>query len=322
MSDRGPEDDRDEDYSPARYRLPSLEEDEPRQLWRPILLALVVTVLFAGMIWFAYSRGVQEGAERVPPRIAAAEGPVKVRPQDPGGLDVPHQDKLVYDQMGGGAEREGEAIEELLPGPEEPLARPEPAPLPPLGQAAPAPDMVPPANEIPPPALGTAPGTSPDQDLAQGAGQPAAAVPAEAPAQETAEEDEIVEIEVGEDGVPTTIAPPPEAADRPAPEPTPQVALAPPPPAALTPPAMTQGGGAFVQLAAFRDEGGARKAWERIVAEHPDLFADRSLVLVQADVGGTTYYRVRTGPFPSRAAAAEFCAKLKRQGQDCIPAGS
>ena len=72
MSDRGPEDDRDDDYSPARYRLPSLEEDEPRQLWRPILLALVVTVLFAGMIWFAYSRGVQEGAERVPPRIAAA----------------------------------------------------------------------------------------------------------------------------------------------------------------------------------------------------------------------------------------------------------
>jgi cell division septation protein DedD len=101
------------------------------------------------------------------------------------------------------------------------------------------------------------------------------------------------------------------------------VALAPPPPAAVTPPASVQGaGGAFVQLAALRDEAGARSAWSRIVAKHPDLFAGRSLVLVQADVGGTTYYRVRTGPFESRAAAAAFCAKLKRQGQDCIPAGS
>lgn len=319
MSEMRPEDDRDDAYDPAPYRLPSLEE-EPRQLWRPILLALVVTVVFAGMIWFAYSRGVQEGAERVPPRIAAAEGPVKVRPDDPGGLDVPHQDKLVYDQMGGGAEREEDAIEELLPGPEEPLARPEPAPLPPqppLGRTASSPDQMPMLGEIPPPVSGT----SPETGRAQSPGEPTAAETA--PPAGPVQEDEIVEIEVDEDSPPKApAAAPPAREPTPARDAAPQVALAPPPPAAVAPPVTAQGSGAFVQLAAFRDAAGARKAWERMVAKHPDLFAGRNLVLVEADVGGTTYYRVRTGPFESRAAAAEFCATLKRQGQDCIPAGS
>lgn len=77
-------------------------------------LALATVALFAGVVWYAYQTR-ERGGE--PPLIAAEEGPAKVRPEEPGGLEVPDQDKLVYEKAAGEPVAEAE---QLLPPPEEP----------------------------------------------------------------------------------------------------------------------------------------------------------------------------------------------------------
>jgi hypothetical protein len=61
------------------------------------------------------------------PIIEASVGPIKVRPENPGGLEVPNRDKLVYDRMqknlGKGSYKE-RGLERLLPPPEQPMEKP------------------------------------------------------------------------------------------------------------------------------------------------------------------------------------------------------
>ncbi len=106
-------------------------EQPPRRFgrWIPLLAVLVLAALAAGG-WFVYDRLIAEGGEQgPPPLITAEEGPVKVLPEEPGGMEVPNQDKLVYDTFVG--DEEPEELEQLLPPPEEPLdataGGPEPA---------------------------------------------------------------------------------------------------------------------------------------------------------------------------------------------------
>jgi hypothetical protein len=77
--------------------------------------------VFAGSLWFAYQTGLKRGgvitgAADVP-LIRADERPTKVRPEKPGGMEVPDRDKLIYTQKRA-------AVEHLLPPPEKPMPRP------------------------------------------------------------------------------------------------------------------------------------------------------------------------------------------------------
>ena len=120
-----------------------------RGLIASLVLAVVVMAVFAGGLWFAYHQGTQHGgvggtrAADVP-LIRADERPTKVKPEKPGGMDVPDQDKLLYTAKPGGA-----PVEHLLPPPEQPMPRPRraccrrsacrrprPPPVPPAADAA------------------------------------------------------------------------------------------------------------------------------------------------------------------------------------------
>src|SRR3546814_13659211 len=57
--------------------------------------------------------------------IKAEDAPIKHRPEEPGGMDVPHQDKLVFNRLPPGQVEN--QVERLLPPPEEPVAQPEPS---------------------------------------------------------------------------------------------------------------------------------------------------------------------------------------------------
>ena len=92
--------------------------------WQLIIVALATLGGFIAAVWYAYNQGVDDGAPATPPLIRADQSPTKVRPEKPGGLEVPHQDKLVYETLR--PEKPGERVERLLPPPEEPIARPEP----------------------------------------------------------------------------------------------------------------------------------------------------------------------------------------------------
>ena len=90
-----------------------------------------VAVLAASI--YAYDLGFRHGARHAPPLIAADPSPTKAPPDSPGGIEIPHQDKLVYRRLATAREPAATVPETLLPPPEEPLPRPrsEPAPHPP-----------------------------------------------------------------------------------------------------------------------------------------------------------------------------------------------
>lgn len=128
------------------------EEDEGRR--RPLVMLAIVALifLFAGVIFLAYKQGLKQGAEGQPPIIRADNSPIKAEPVNPGGMDIPHQDRTVYDQLSGSGEQpvKGDDTEHLLPRAEEPIAMAVPektapvepapvmsAPVAPVEQAAP-----------------------------------------------------------------------------------------------------------------------------------------------------------------------------------------
>ena len=105
-------------------------------------VALLVMGLFAGGLWFAYVQGMRHASSAVGgggdvPLIRADERPTKVKPDKPGGMEIPDRDKLIYTQK-------RVAVEHLLPAPEKPMPRPTSPPAqaeasPPPAAAAPAP---------------------------------------------------------------------------------------------------------------------------------------------------------------------------------------
>lgn len=110
----------------------------PARSGRRGLLALGAAVMgvaaFAGVIVFAYSRGQHAVHNGAPPLLEADATPTKSRPQDPGGYEVPHQDKMVYERLNSAPAKPG--LERLLPPPEQPLPRPVVSPqVPPLQPA-------------------------------------------------------------------------------------------------------------------------------------------------------------------------------------------
>ncbi len=122
------------------YQLGSMDSDQRAELFaetrdreaRPQFRALLVTGaallvmgLFAGGLWFAYMQGLRHASVGVAdvPLIRADERPTKVKPEKPGGMEIPDRDKMIYTQKRA-------AVEHLLPAPEKPMPRPTASPTP------------------------------------------------------------------------------------------------------------------------------------------------------------------------------------------------
>src|SRR5262245_5706372 len=135
------------------------QEPRPRaRVLRATVVALLVMGLFAGGLWLAYIQGMRHGVSGggggEVPLIRADERPTKVRPDKPGGMEIPDRDKLIYTQKRA-------AVEHLLPAPEKPMPRPTPPSTPAQpGQSLPpatAETAVAPSSAAPSDATATAP---------------------------------------------------------------------------------------------------------------------------------------------------------------------
>ncbi len=284
-----------------------------------IALALVV-VAIAGLgyaAWFGYKTWRAQGSEGLAPIIEADAGPTRVRPEQPGGIVIPHQDRLVLNDLNGGGA--SVSAESLLPPPEEPLPRPQPAVA-----TAPAP--------APAPVAAPAPAPTPAYAPAEAATAPVqtAAVAAPAPPQPAAEVAEIVatppvpepspvavrdaDEKVPAIAVPDQVAqstePAPELITRPAAEADP----------APTPEFVSVGSlmqSHRVQLAAVDSEESARRAWLRYQGLYQDLLGDLSLLVQQVEVNNRTFFRVQGGPLQADS-AGRICQAIKSRGADCL----
>lgn len=122
---------------------------------------------------------------------------------------------------------------------------------------------------------------------------------------------------------PVAIAkPPPAAPEQPAQPIVKPVAVRPPsPPPAPRHEAKAATGGVYVQMASLDSEQAAHSEWQHLRAHWPELFGARSPAVIEADVHNRTFWRLRTGGFPSIGEANDFCAKLRAAGSGCWTVG-
>ncbi len=266
-------------------------------------IALGAVAAFGIGIWFAYDQGVKRGASGAPPLIRADQTPTKVAPENPGGMQVPNQDKQIYERLPGNtAQAPAGGTERLLPPPERPSAAPtqpnvatSPSVTVPNRSTQTVPNQTP---ATPPTTSGVpnrtdAPSATPVQPAP---GQPQPVTPPRSPA-----------------------APTPAPAQTQQPQ-TPAAAPA-PAPAARTVTA-TPGGSARIQLASLKDQAAATATWNalqrRFPAELGGLQPSYERVEI-ADKG--TFIRLQAGPLKDRAEAQAVCSALAAKNQGCIVVG-
>jgi hypothetical protein len=275
--------------------VPSEPEQAPTSPKKIITaaIALGAVAAFGIGIWFAYDQGVKRGASGAPPLIRADQSPAKVAPENPGGMQVPNQDKQIYERLGGNQPAATPGTEKLLPPPERPSAaptqpsnttanavtvpnRPAPAAVP---NQAPVTSSVPNRTDAPSPSTLNAPAAS----------QPVA---------------------------PKTEEKPPAAPAARAPA---QTATA---PAAAPSVTATPGGSAKIQLASLKDQAAATATWNQLQKKFPDVLGGLQPSYEKVEIAGKgTFIRLQAGPLKDRAAAQNACQQLAAKNQGCIVVG-
>src|SRR5262245_33032495 len=128
---------------------PTEEDPPPHRSWMrflPAAIALGAIALFGGVVGYTFMTRGGAGDGTVP-LVRADARPAKIKPDSPGGMEVPHQDKEIYARM---AQTEAPPpppakMERLLPPPEAPMPKPAatPAPPPPVASIPATPDVKP-----------------------------------------------------------------------------------------------------------------------------------------------------------------------------------
>ena len=75
----------------------------------------------------------------------------------------------------------------------------------------------------------------------------------------------------------------------------------------------------LVQLGAFPSEDRAREAWDTLDARFSPYFDGKARVVQEASAGGSTFYRLRVMGFEDLSDARRFCAVLVAENANCIP---
>lgn len=173
-----------QDQDPGEFRAYVRQRNEGARKRSGSGLAIVAAgiAVFGGVVWYAYSQGNRAGTESVAPVLQADTSPTRIKPEQPGGIEVPHQDKLVYGRLNPNAKEPG--VEHLLPPPEEPLARPRPGAKKAATAEADLPEeKAPPPGSVLAPAPAATPAPAPVAEAPKPAPAPQPAAPAAAPAQ-------------------------------------------------------------------------------------------------------------------------------------------
>ena len=328
-----------------------LENKEPRKpgwmtvVYRWLLGIGGVAALVFGGIYAVHSLG---GGTTAPqgdiPLIRAAQGPVKVRPKKPGGLEVPHQHLGIYRKND-----PGEPVEDLLaPRKPAPAAKSAARPKGPAGDAAgptcrPVRTLLADAGQYRRTALRLAaaklaaakPVVSEKAASASVAALPKRAKPAQQARQEKRAKQKKQpprakqakqpkpakrQKQVKQAERPKQVKPakPPK---RPAPKIAPVAAKA---PAGVRKPAAksreaAKAGLFRVQLGAFRTLAKARNHGRGLQRQHRSLLGRLNMVVERVDLGAKgIFYRLRAGPIANKQSARDLCRTLGKRRINCF----
>jgi hypothetical protein len=271
---------------PVRSEYIRMPVRRPVMRRRLMLLALMVGVIggFAAY-WFFGSSGEEVPAE-IP--VIKAEGPVKQRPEKPGGIDIPHQNETVFQQIDTSTPKTTSAVEHLLPPPPVPQDVAATATPPAAPTVAPSPEAAPVAPVTP---VVPQPKDGKLEKLEAPAELPlAAATPSAGSAEKK-----------------------PEASAKPAAKSLETGSI---PKEMFTGEAPAKG--FFVQLGSFPDKKKADSEMARIKKKFAAALGKVNLEVSRADLQSKgTFYRIQGGPY-SDPEARSICAALRSKKAPCI----
>ncbi len=256
-------------------------------------LSVFAGITLAGVVgWFVLSPQYTEESSEIPV-IRRPQTAIKIRPENPGGMDIPNQDKEVYNIV----EKKNvdtTVVENLLPSPETPKL----------------PDIVPEVSDIDENAKDL------DEIVDEVVDEPKAeseSAVTENKNEKVVEQKEEVASSIPEK--PTDILkkedPKTEVkAEAKQPEKTNEKAEVAAP---------ATGGNWQIQLIASKNKAAVEKAWTDLSNRYA-LLKSYNHEIQTSDLGAQgTFYRLRAGAFADKNAAAAACAALKKQGlNDCI----
>lgn len=301
---RGYRDDEEDEALP--WLEPAEPEDEEESggfPYRGLIIVGAAIVALVAVLWFVADWiGGGRTTDNIAavdevPLIQAPEGAYKVRPDDPGGLDV-DADSLTH-SVAEGQDPGGELALDVIP--EEPVPVIPAAPV----QSAPVPEPGTAARvTVPPPAQKVLPAEKVQPKVAEKAlPKPVEKPVAKAPVKEAPKPVQKVETPKP---APKKEAPKPEPA-KPAPV---KVAAAKPEPAKAT-------GSVTVQLGAFNSTASADQVWSKLSGRVGALGGLRKSVQ-PVESGGKMLYRLRAGGIASEAQAGSVCAAVQAAGEQCV----
>ena len=254
-----------------------------------LLVAVAGVALIAAFSWFAY-KWAKAPSSDTPPLIHAELGPYKVSPDHRGGLNIPYQDKLIYNRIGDGAA--ADPAERLLPPPEQPeiiqnnqgnqeqnFDANQNATQQPMYSEMPAPQygVQQPQANVPPPQIK-------QQNIPlqpQVAQQPTSEQPVVDTPKKKAEEKE----DTDEPTVTKTKT------------------------KSVTKSVESLGGNFFVQLATVKSEVAALREWKRLKAKY-SLIKMKSQIKESEMPDGEVVYRLLMGPFTEKVKALKHAVKI------------
>lgn len=304
----------DSDHDYAEY-----EDDVPRRAgWVAVVyrwligIGGVVALVFGG-VYLVYSFGADTagpGPGSVP-LIRAAEGPVKVRPADPGGLEVPNQGLGVYKTID--KAQRGKTVEDMLkPGAPGPSAQQRSHPQGPV--CHPVPTLLADTGLYRLAALNPAAAKPATQKKPATRKQSASAKPAISPKPVVSPK-------------PAVSAKPAERASRPAAKAAPVATGTAATGTAATDSRKVSGKARRaakvrsyrIQIGAFRTQAKARNHGRDLQRKHRSLLGRLNMVVERVDLGAKgVFYRLRAGPFANRQSARDLCRTLGKRRINCF----
>jgi len=306
--------------------------------------ALLSLALLVGLVAWGYEL-TQREVGRVPV-LRAMEGPMRVVPEDPGGLAAAHQGLSVAAVPAEGSVEPPPAQVILAPEPVRLAEADAPLSAPPARRPANATATPPAAEPLPvaptPQRSGPAEGgakwvSAPAAPSAQGASggivMPAALRFDGAPEAKPDIAALIASLDEGGDSALSTKGAPGasgvQRSLRPMPRPdraalvtraaagTADVPLV--PSDEIDPGAIAEGAG-LAQLGTFSAPEAARQGWRQLAATHGALLDGRRYLVQPAESGGRAFFRLRAAGFADMGEARRFCVAMRAVGAECVAA--